>query len=147
MWSHNFVWPCLCGCENPKHPAHYFVNIVLLFILNSLISEWKTRKRDVMFSCDYSSSQQKFRLTNTCTFLWHMWHFQRKIRQRHRHFSNAPTLSLHKEAGKREEMHTFIFFSVTKNVMNIYRALSSTVICNSKCLIPQNNLRERLHST
>lgn len=60
---------CVCVCENPKHTAHYFVNIVLLFILNSLISEWKMGKRDVMFSCDYSSSQQKLRLTNTCTFL------------------------------------------------------------------------------
>lgn len=116
MWSHDFVWVCLWVCENPKDPAHSFANIVLLFILNSLIYEWKMRNIDVMFSCDYSSSQQKLKLVNTCIFLWHVWHFRKKIRQCYSHSSNVPELFSSERSWqkKKQEMHTFIFFSVTK---------------------------------
>jgi hypothetical protein len=77
------------------------------------------------------------------------------------------SLPLHKEAGKNTQKaknqknknnnnnnnkksggkaHIYFLFSF-KNVMTIYRGFSSAVISNAKCFIPQNNLRERLHST
>lgn len=107
------------------------------------------RNIDVMFSCDYSSSQQKLKLVNTCIFLWHVWHFRKKIRQCYSHSSNVPELfSSERSWQKKKAGNAYIYFLFSyKNVMNIYRGLSSPVICNAKCFLPQNNLRERLHST
>lgn len=48
---------------------------------------------------------------------------------------------LHKKVGNKKKYIHLFSFQIPK-VMNIYRSWSPVVICNAKCSIPTNNLKE-----
>lgn len=71
-------------------------------------------------------------------FIWHIWYFRKKIRHFYIHCSNVPKLS----SSQRNQKHMHLFSFHIQKVMNFYRGLSPIVICNAKCSVPKNNLRD-----